>query len=97
LPLHFAPTASHGAGSRTQRLDGDHGPERTQSMEWLISLACGALGGNLGGMLFKKFSLGVVLNSIVGILGGAGGMTLMGKINATTGNEYVNQIAGGAV
>jgi uncharacterized membrane protein YeaQ/YmgE (transglycosylase-associated protein family) len=66
-------------------------------MEWLISLACGALGGNLGGILFKKLSLGVVLNSIIGILGGAGGMTLMSKINATTGNEYVNQIGGGAV
>jgi uncharacterized membrane protein YeaQ/YmgE (transglycosylase-associated protein family) len=66
-------------------------------MDWLITLVCGALGGNLGGMLFRRLSLGVVLNSIVGILGGAGGMTLMAKMNATTGNEVVNQIAGGAV
>ena len=66
-------------------------------MEWLVSLLCGAVGGNVGGALFKKLSLGPVLNSIVGILGGAGGMTLMDKINATTGNEYVNQVGGGAV
>ena len=66
-------------------------------MDWLISLACGALGGNIGGVLFKKLSLGPVMNSIVGILGGAGGMAVMNKIDASTGNEYVNQVGGGAV
>jgi uncharacterized membrane protein YeaQ/YmgE (transglycosylase-associated protein family) len=36
----------------------------------IIQLISGALGGNLAGGLFKKLSLGTVLNSILGILGG---------------------------
>lgn len=36
----------------------------------IISLLTGAGGGNLAGALLKKFSLGTVGNSIVGILGG---------------------------
>lgn len=36
----------------------------------IISLLSGALGGNIAGSLMKKFSMGTVLNSVVGILGG---------------------------
>jgi hypothetical protein len=36
----------------------------------IIQLVSGALGGNLAGGLFKELSLGTVLNSILGILGG---------------------------
>lgn len=36
----------------------------------IIQLISGALGGNLAGRLFKKFSLGTLLNSILGIVGG---------------------------
>ena len=36
----------------------------------IIQLISGALGGNLVGGRFKKLSLGTALNSILGILGG---------------------------
>ncbi len=66
-------------------------------MEWLISLVAGAVGGNLGGAIFKNLSLGTVMNSIAGILGGAGGMSLMNSLNASSGNALLNQLGGGAV
>jgi uncharacterized membrane protein YeaQ/YmgE (transglycosylase-associated protein family) len=37
------------------------------------------------------------LNSIVGIIGGAGGMSIMNNLNATTSSPLINQIGGGAV
>ncbi len=43
----------------------------------LISLASGAVGGNLAGALLKNLSLGKVLNSVVGILGGGLGGTIL--------------------
>ena len=66
-------------------------------MEWLISLAAGAVGGNIGGALFKNLSLGTALNSIMGILGGAGGMSLMNSLNLGSGSGLLNQLGGGAV
>ena len=66
-------------------------------MEWIITLISGAVGGNIGGAIFKKLSLGPAMNSLAGIVGGAGGMSLMNSINASTGNELINQIGGGAV
>ncbi len=39
-------------------------------LETIIGLLGGALGGNGAGALLKKFSLGTVGNSVVGILGG---------------------------
>jgi hypothetical protein len=58
----------------------------------IIQLASGAVGGNVAGAVLKKFSLGTVGNSIVGILGGggqAGGGLDLGSI--------VSSIAGGGV
>lgn len=46
----------------------------------IIQLVSGALGGNLAGALFKKLSLGTVLNSILGILGGGLGGLLMNSL-----------------
>ena len=37
----------------------------------IIQLVSGAVGGNVAGALLKNLSLGTVLNSVVGILGGA--------------------------
>ena len=66
-------------------------------MDWIISLLCGAGGGNLAGMLLKKLSLGTIGNSIVGILGGAGGQALMGSTGIDLGNNILNSVAGGGV
>ena len=50
-------------------------------MELIISLLSGAVGGNIAGALLKKFSLGTLWNSIVGILGGGLGAQLLGMLN----------------
>ena len=44
----------------------------------LIQLVSGAVGGNVAGALMKKFTLGTVGNSIVGILGGGLGGQILG-------------------
>ena len=49
-------------------------------MNLIIQLICGAAGGNVAGALMKKFSLGTVGNSIVGILGGGLGGQLLGML-----------------
>lgn len=66
-------------------------------MEWIISLLTGAVGGNLAGALFKKLSLGTVGNSIAGILGGAGGQSILASLGGLTGNGMVDSLLGGGV
>ncbi|MBT8269752.1 MAG: hypothetical protein HKO67_08615 [Flavobacteriaceae bacterium] len=46
----------------------------------IIQLISGAVGGNLAGAIMKKFSLGTMWNSIVGILGGGIGGTVLGML-----------------
>ncbi|WP_321233721.1 hypothetical protein [uncultured Psychroserpens sp.] len=46
----------------------------------IIQLVSGAVGGNLAGSLMKKFSLGTLGNSILGILGGGLGGQLLGML-----------------
>ena len=66
-------------------------------MDWLISLLCGAVGGNLSGALMKKLSLGTLGNSIVGILGGGAGQAILGQIGASTGNGIGDATLSGGV
>jgi uncharacterized membrane protein YeaQ/YmgE (transglycosylase-associated protein family) len=70
----------------------------------IIQLASGAVGGNVAGALLKKFSLGTVGNSIVGILGGGlGGLILqkLGVGGAGGGSldlgSILTSVAGGGV
>jgi len=51
----------------------------------IISLASGAFGGNVAGSLMKKFSLGTLGNSILGILGGGIGGSLLGMLGMEAG------------
>lgn len=46
----------------------------------IIQLVSGAIGGNVAGTLMKKFSLGTLGNSILGIIGGGLGGQLMGML-----------------
>lgn len=46
----------------------------------IIQLVSGAVGGNLAGKLMKGSSLGTLWNSVVGILGGGLGGTVMGML-----------------
>ncbi|WP_425656768.1 hypothetical protein [Tenacibaculum ascidiaceicola] len=64
-------------------------------MEFLISLLSGAVGGNLAGALLKKFSLGTIWNSIVGILGGGLGAQLLGMLNVDISGIIGNIAASG--
>ncbi len=46
----------------------------------IIQLVSGALGGNIGGALFKNLSLGTTGNSIAGIIGGPLGAMLLSQL-----------------
>ncbi|MBS1920537.1 MAG: hypothetical protein JST17_09815 [Bacteroidetes bacterium] len=69
----------------------------------IIQLAGGAVGGNVAGGLMKKFSLGTIGNSIVGILGGGLGGQLLGPLGISTGSgsldigSILSNILGGGV
>lgn len=77
-------------------------------MSLIIQLISGAVGGNAAGAALKKYSLGPVGNSIVGILGGglggqllallgaggAGAATAAGGLDA---GAIVSSIAGGGI
>ena len=69
----------------------------------IVQLAGGAAGGNLAGGLMKKFSLGTIGNSIVGILGGGLGGQLLGPLGLSAGGgsmdigSILTNIAGGGV
>ena len=74
----------------------------------LIQLVSGAVGGNVAGAVLKKFSLGTVGNSIVGIIGGGLGGQILGMLGmsgagaAAAGGgmdmgSIVSSVAGGGV
>ena len=46
----------------------------------IISLASGALGGNVAGKVLNNFDQGTLVNSIVGILGGGLGGTILSSL-----------------
>ena len=71
------------------------------NMGLIIQLVLGAVGGNLGGALFKNLSLGPIGNSIAGIVGGGiGGQILQAVLRATgiyVGGAMVGDVAGGGI
>ena len=67
----------------------------------LIQALSGAVGGNLGGLLNKAKSLGPLLNSVLGAVGGIGGGQVLGGPltdllggNATVGNGAASAVVG---
>ncbi len=64
-------------------------------MELIISLLTGAAGGNLAGTLLKKFSLGTLWNSVVGILGGGLGAQLLGMLGLDLSGILGSVLGGG--
>jgi len=73
------------------------------NMGLIIQLVLGAIGGNLGGALFKNLSLGTVGNSIAGIVGGGIGGQILQAVLAAMGVDVsgtlgmVGDVAGGGV
>jgi len=75
----------------------------------LISLASGALGGNLAGALMKNSSMGTLWNSIAGIAGGGLGAGVLSMIPGMEGvaseaassglsaSSILSSVAGGGV
>jgi len=69
----------------------------------IIQLISGAVGGNVAGSLMKKFSMGTLGNSLVGIIGGGLGGQLLGMLGVATSTggmdiaSIVGSIAGGGV
>lgn len=49
-------------------------------IELIISLASGALGGNAAGKVLKNFDQGTLLNSVLGILGGGVGGSILSSL-----------------
>jgi uncharacterized membrane protein YeaQ/YmgE (transglycosylase-associated protein family) len=74
-------------------------------MEYLpliIQLASGALGGNLAGKAMPKASMGTLVNSILGIVGGGLGGQLLGMLGMDVGGGMdlmgiIGSIASGGV
>ncbi|WP_299675901.1 hypothetical protein [uncultured Tenacibaculum sp.] len=62
--------------------------------EIIISLLTGAVGGNIAGALLKKFSMGTLWNSVVGILGGGLGGQILSSLGLDIGG-ILGSIAGG--
>ncbi len=46
----------------------------------IVTIVSGGAGGNIAGALMKDKSLGGLWNTIIGILGGAGGQALLGAL-----------------
>ena len=65
----------------------------------LIQLVSGAAGGNVAGALNKAKSLGPMLNTIIGALGGLGGGQLLGGTvgGGTVGNIGTSAVIGAAL
>jgi hypothetical protein len=62
--------------------------ERRSNVELLIQLIAGAAGGNVAGLLNKARSLGPLINTVLGAIGGVGGGQLLG--NALGGGTGAN-------
>ncbi len=59
----------------------------------IVNLLIGAAGGNLAGMALKDKSLGLLWNSVVGILGGGIGYFVLGFAGIGGGNIIVQVLA----
>lgn len=60
----------------------------------LIQLVCGAVGGNVAGLLNRARSLGPVINTVLGAVGGvAGGQVLGGNLGDLLGGGTVGTAA----
>ena len=66
-----------------------------QLMDWVIRLVIGAVGGNAAGALMKDKSLGMLGNTISGVLGGGAGAAILGALG--TGGGLIGDIAGAGV
>lgn len=63
-------------------------------MSLLIQLVSGAVGGNVAGLLNKARSLGPLINTVLGAIGGVGGGQLLGdSLGGLLGGGTVGNVA----
>jgi hypothetical protein len=63
----------------------------------IIQLIAGAAGGNIAGSLLKQFDLGVVGNSIAGVIGGGVGAQIIGALLGGGATAGAGAAAGGGL
>src|ERR671938_476322 len=51
----------------------------------IVQLICGAVGGNVAGVVLKRYDLGIIGNSIAGIIGGVVGAQIIGVLLGSSG------------
>ena len=77
-------------------------------MELIIGLIAGAVGGNVAGGIFRKLNMGMLVNSVAGIIGGglgtqalymlgAGSMTQGVDLAGVLGQVSTGGVGGGAL
>ena len=64
---------------------------------FVLKAANGGVGGNIAGALLKKFSLGPVGNTIVGLIGGGLGQQLLSATGLLQSTGMVGDIGGSVV
>lgn len=52
-------------------------------VQWAIKLIVGAIGSNGVAAAIKKFNLGPIVNTIIGLVGGAAGGTILDQVMGT--------------
>jgi uncharacterized membrane protein YeaQ/YmgE (transglycosylase-associated protein family) len=62
-----------------------------------LSLISGAVGGNIGGALIKDQSLGPVMNTILGLIGGVGGGQLLGALDGLQSLGQIGNIGASGI
>jgi uncharacterized membrane protein YeaQ/YmgE (transglycosylase-associated protein family) len=66
-------------------------------VSWLITLISGAVGGNVGGALIKDQSLGPIVNTVLGLIGGVGGSQLLGTLGGMQSLGQIGNIGASGV
>ena len=66
-------------------------------MEMIISLIAGLVGGNISGVAAKNLSLGPILNSVIGAIGGLGGGQLIDMLGGSDAVAGAAEAMGGGL
>ncbi|HEY1472404.1 MAG TPA: hypothetical protein VGF61_25430 [Candidatus Acidoferrum sp.] len=64
---------------------------------WLLTLISGAVGGNIGGASIKDQSLGPVVNTILGLIGGVGGSQLLAALGGLQSLGQIGNIGASGI
>ena len=63
----------------------------------IAALVSGGVGGNIAGALMKDKSLGLLWNTVVGVLGGGAGSQILGALGVLDGGGLVANVGASTV